>query len=308
MDSSGMTTSEGLQLLQSFSNAVTELAESVSPSVVGINAGRRSGTGVVWSEDGLILTANHVVGRSVAPTIRLADGRELTGKVVGNDQYADVALVKVEVEGLRPVKRDGTDGVKVGQFVLALASSLGKTAATSGIVTSHRTKMQGFWGAVIDDAVVSDVKLNPGYSGGPLVDAHGRLLGMNVAYFASRGVALSTDALEETVSRIIKDEGVKKGILGVVVEQIELSEELATAAEVGQTGGLMVRAVEPGSPAKMAGVVIGDVILKLGGAVALDEYKLHKALSGGVVGKSTPLKVLRLEKVTELMVTPREAE
>ena len=296
-------------LLQSFSNAVTELAENVSPSVVNVNAGRRGGTGMVWSKDGLVVTASHVIGHSTAPLVTLGDGKELEAKVIGRDAYNDVALLKVEADGLSPVKVGDADGIKVGQFVLALANAFGRRpSATSGIITSHRRSMRGFWGVMIEDAVVSDAKLNPGYSGGPLVDASGTLLGMNVAYFAGRGVAVSAAALKETVDKLSKDGRVKKGYLGVIVEPVELPAELATSTGVGQEEGLLVRAVEVGTPAKSAGVVMGDIILRLGDARATDEYELHKALTDDVVDKPLSLTVLRAEKVTELKVTPREAE
>jgi S1-C subfamily serine protease len=298
-----------MQLLQSFSNAVAELAESVSPSVVNVNTGRRNGTGVVWSKDGYVVTANHVLGRAMEPTVTLGDGKELSAKVVGRDQYTDIALLKVETNGLEAIQKGSTNDVKVGQFVLALANAYGKKAsATSGIVTSQSRSMRGWWGVVIEDAVVSDAKLNPGYSGGPLVDASGKMLGMNVAYFAGRGVAVSVDSLRETVDKLSKDGKVKKGFLGVVVEPIGLPEELAKSPGIGQEEGLLVRAVESRSPAKSAGVAIGDVILRLGDTKATDEYELHKALSGEVVGKTFSLWVLRGEKLTELRVTPREAE
>ena len=295
--------------MQSFSDAVTELAESVSPSVVNVNTGRRGGTGMVWSPDGLIVTASHVVGHSATPTVALSDGKTLEAKVVGLDPYTDIALLKVDASGLTPVKVGSAAGIRVGQFVLALANATGKRAsATSGIITGHRRSMRGFWGVMIEDAVVSDAKLNPGYSGGPLVDASGNLLGMNVAYFAGRGIAVSADSLQETVGKISKDGRVKKGFLGVVVDPVELPEELAKSAEVGQDDGLFVRSVEAGSPAKAAGVVLGDIILRLGDAKATDEYELHKALSGDVVGKTLALMILRAEKVHDLTVTPREAE
>jgi S1-C subfamily serine protease len=308
-DSGNMTGMQGTQLLQLFSDAVTELAESVSPSVVNVNAGRRGGTGMVWSSDGFIVTANHVVGHSVAPMVALSDGKDLEAKVVGRDPYSDVALLKVDASGLSPVKVGSADDVKVGQFVLALANATGrKASATSGIITGHRRSMRGFWGVMIEDAVVSDAKLNPGYSGGPLVDASGNLLGMNVAYFAGRGVAVSAGSLKETVEKLSRDGRVKKGFLGVFVEPVELPEELAKSAEVGQDDGLLVRSVEPASPAKDAGVALGDIILTLGDAKATDEYELHKALSGDIVGKTVALRILRAEKVTDLKVTPREAE
>jgi len=295
--------------LQSFSNAVTELAESVSPSVVNVNTGRRGGTGMVWSADGEIVTASHVVGHSAAPTVALSDGRTLEAKVVGRDPYTDIALLKLDASGLTPVKVGSADGIRVGQFVLALANATGKRAsATSGMITGHRRSMRGFWGVIIEDAVVSDAKLNPGYSGGPLVDASGNLLGMNVAYFAGRGIAVSADSLKETVGKISRDGRVKKGFLGVVVDSVELPEELARSAEVGQDGGLFVRSVEAGSPAKAAGVALGDIVLRLGDARATDEYELHKALSGDVVGKTLSLRILRAEKVVDLEVIPREAE
>jgi len=298
-----------MQLLQSFSNAVTELAESVSPSVVNVNAGRRGGTGMIWSSDGMVVTASHVVGHSGSPTVTLEDGRELEAKVIGRDPYTDIALLKVEAAGLAPVKTGSSAAIKVGQFVLALASVSGrKVSATSGIITSHRRSMRGFWGVMIEDAVVSDTKLNPGYSGGPLVDASGNLLGMNVAYFAGRGVAVSVESLKETVATISKDGRVKKGYLGVVVEPIELPRELALSTGIDQEEGLLVRSVEIGAPAKAAGMAIGDIILRLGEARVTDEYELHKALSGEMVGKTVDLRILRAEKVTDLKITPREAE
>ena len=304
-----MTGNEGLQLLQSFSNAVTELAGGVSPSVANVNAGRRGGTGIVWSQDGLVVTANHVVGHSEAPTVTLSDGKEHEAKILGRDPYTDVALLKVDASGLSPIKHGSAEDVKVGQFVLALANAFGKTvSATSGMVTSHRRSMRGFWGVMIEDAVVSDAKLNPGYSGGPLVDASGNLLGMNVAFFSGRGVAVSAELLRQTVEKLSKDGKVKKGFLGVYVEPVELPDELARSPQVHQEFGLMVRGVEPESAAKVAGVAMGDVILSLGDARATDEYELHRALGGEVVGKPVTLRVLRAEKVTELKVTPREAE
>jgi S1-C subfamily serine protease len=304
-----MTGTDGMQLLQSLSNAVSELADNVSPSVVGVGAGRRSGSGIVWSGEGLIVTASHVVGHSDAPVVTLYDGREFTAKILGRDSYSDIALLKVEAERLAPISVGSATELKVGQFVLALANAFGKKlSATSGIITSHRRSMRGFWGVMIEDGVVSDAKLNPGYSGGPLVDAWGKLLGMNVAYFAGRGVAVSVDSLRETVEKLSKDGGMKKGYLGVVVESIQIPGELAEAPDVGQDEGLLVRAVEVGSPAKGAGVAMGDVILGLGDARAADEYELHRALSGEVVGRAVTLRVLRAEKVTELTITPVEAE
>jgi len=303
-----MTDTEGMQLLQSFSDAVAELAERVSPSVANVNAARRGGTGIVWSSDGEIVTASHVIGDAQAPRVILSDGRELEARVVGRDRYTDVALLKVNAEGLSPVQIGGAKDLKVGQFILALANAFGKTTtATSGIVTSHNRSMRGWWGTMIEDAVVSDAKLNPGYSGGPLIDATGKMLGMNLAFFAGRGIAISVDSLRQVVGELSKDGKVRKGFLGVVVEPIDIPEELASDIKIGQHEGLLVRSVEGQSPAKAAGVAIGDIILRLGEARATGEFELHKALSRDLVGKPVSLWVLRGEKVTELRVEPEEA-
>jgi S1-C subfamily serine protease len=301
--------SGGERLLQSFSEAVTELAERVSPSVVSVGAGGRSGSGIVWSEEGIVVTASHVVGRSASLTVTLDGGRRTQASLAGMDPYLDVAALRVDSEGLSSLARGTAEGVRVGQFVLALANATGDgVSATSGIVTGARRSARGFWGVRVDDAVVTDVRLNPGYSGGPLVDSSGRLLGLNVAYFASRGVAVSVNSLEEAVARLSKDGGVKRGHLGVVVEPIELPQELSRLPEIGQNEALLVRSVEPGSPARDSGVALGDVILSLGGMKAIDEYSLYRALRGDVVGRGVVLRILRAEKIAELQVTPKEAE
>jgi S1-C subfamily serine protease len=214
----------------------------------------------------------------------------------------------VEEDGLKPIQAGSSGDAKVGQFVLAMANAFGsRPAATWGIVTSRSRSMRGWWGITIEDALVTDAKLNPGYSGGPLVDASGKMLGMNVAYFSGRGVAVSIDSLKDIVEKLTKDGRIKKGFLGVVVEPVEIPEEVATSQGADQEEGLLVRAVEPGSPARNAGVAMGDIILRLGDAKATDEYQLHRALSGEVVGKTTSLWVLRGEKLTELKITPQEA-
>ncbi|HZW84991.1 MAG TPA: trypsin-like peptidase domain-containing protein [Nitrososphaerales archaeon] len=276
---------------------------------MSISTGRRGGTGIVWSDDGLLVTANHVIGGATAPQVKLSDGTELEAKLVGRDPYTDVAVLRVDSKGLKAIAHEKQGTPRVGEFVLALANPYGvKASATSGIVTSPSRSMRGWWGMTIENAVVSDAKLNPGYSGGPLVSASGSLVGMNVAYFSGRGVAVSAETLRETVEKLLKDGRVKKGYLGVVVETVELPEELAGSEGVGQDTGLMVRSVETGSPARAAGVVIGDVIVSLGDSKALDEYGLHKALSEETVGKPVALQVLRGEKLTKLTVTPKEAE
>jgi S1-C subfamily serine protease len=263
---------------------------------------------MVWGEDGRIVTASHVVGEGTGVTATLSDGRELEARVVGRDMYTDVALLKVDAHGLAPIARGETGEPRVGNFVMALANAFGpRASATSGMVTSVGRSVRGWRGALIEGAVVSDAQLNPGYSGGPLVDAGGKLLGMNVAHFAGRAIAIPAATVEQVVDALANHGKVKRGFLGVAVEPIGLPDELAGSPGVGQDAGLLVVSVSDDSPAKAGGVAIGDVILRLGDAKALNERELHKTLSGAVVGKRTSLWVLRGERPTELHVEPAEA-
>lgn len=296
-----------MQMLQSLSDAVSQLAEKVSPSVVHIGNGRRSGTGFVWSPDGYIVTANHVVGRASSVEVELDGGTELEGKVVGRDPYSDVALLKVESGSLAPIELGESGELKTGQFVLALANAFGEsTSATLGIVTSPRRTLQGWWGVVMEDAVITDAKLNPGYSGGPLVNASGKLVGMNVAYFSGRGVAVSARTLKEIIPKLSKDGRIKKGFLGVMTDTISLPEQLAKRPEINQEDGVIVLSVEEDSPARKAGVALGDVIVKLGDKSIENLYDLHRELRNQQIGSSTTLWVLRGEVLTPLKITPTE--
>ena len=283
------------------------MAEKASSSVVNVGTGRRSGTGIAWSRDGYVVTANHVVGRVGALEIRLNDGRKLEAKVVGRDPYSDVALLKTEAENLSPIEFGESRETKTGQFVLALANPFGeKASATLGIVTSPSRTIQGYWGVVMEDAVITDAKLNPGYSGGPLVDASGKLIGMNVAYFSGRGVAVSVDTLKDIVPKLSKDGKVRKGFLGVATDTISLPEEIAEKPEINQEEGVLVLSVEPDSPAKKAGVRMGDIIVKLGDKPIESLYDLHRQLSEQAIGSTTTLWVLRGEVLTPLKITPIE--
>ncbi|MDA4128096.1 MAG: S1C family serine protease [Thaumarchaeota archaeon] len=304
-----MNETNAIELLQSLSDAVAQLAEKVSPSVATVGAGRRAGSGIVWSSDGHILTANHVLGRLTSVTVRLNDGRTFESKIVGRDHYSDVALLKIEAENLTPIQQGNSASLRTGQFVLAMANPMGqKASATSGIVTSYARSIQGWWGVMMENAVVTDARLNPGYSGGPLVDASGKLVGMNVAYFSSRGIAVSVDTLKEVLGKLSRDGKVKKGFLGIVTDSIDLPDEISKKPEIGQEEGLLVLSVEQGSPARNAGVTLGDIIVKLGDKPVASLYDLHRALRETQIGKATSLWVLRGEKLTELKVTPSETE
>jgi S1-C subfamily serine protease len=297
--------------LELISEGIVEVVNRVSPSVVQVSDGRTGhGSGVVWDKEGHILTSAHVIGRSTEIEVSFSGDGEKTyqAKVVGQDRFSDVALLKVdEVDKskLQPVSKGDSSKLSTGQFVLALANPFGeKVAATFGIITSANASIGGRmpWS---ENVIISDAKLNPGYSGGPLVDASGKMIGMNAAYFSNRGISIPINSLNEIAKNLSVEGGIKRAYLGIVSDTISLPEDVAT--QIQQEEGMIVYSVETGTPAKKAGVAIGDIVVKLNSKPVRNLYDLRKLLTSEVIGKATTLSVLRGEKLTELTVTPTEA-
>src|SRR5262245_24555801 len=259
-----MSKTTGSSVLESISDAIVDVTEKISPSVVRIGAGRwRGGTGTVWTKDGHIVTSNHVIGQMREVEVGFSDGTKSTAKVVGRDPFSDIALLKVDNDNLTPVEAGDSDGLKVGQFVLALANPFGRTpSATSGIVTNPAYSVRGWWGGNMDKVVVTDARLNPGYSGGPLIDARGRVVGINAAYANNRGLSVPVNTV---VDKLSHDGKVKRAYMGITADSINLPERLAEQSSVGQESGLIVYGVDQDSAARQAGLALGDVIVKLDG-------------------------------------------
>ncbi|HKW05272.1 MAG TPA: trypsin-like peptidase domain-containing protein [Nitrososphaerales archaeon] len=298
--------SESSNVLQTLSNAVAEVVSRVSQSVVQVRAGGRGfGSGVVWDDQGHVVTNSHVVGRAGEVKVTTSDGKSYDAKVVGQDRFSDVALLKIENSGAKPIERGDSSNLAVGQFVLALADPFGqKVTATFGIVAHANAVFGGRMPWADSGVVVTDAKLNPGYSGGPLVDASGKMIGMNSAYFANRGIAIPINTLTE-ILKGIESNDIRRAYLGIVSDTLELPEEVAK--EIQQEEGMIVLQVETGTPAKKAGVAVGDIVVRLDSKPVRSYLDLRRILNSKVIGKPTKISVLRAEKLTELMVTPSEA-
>ena len=298
------------EILESISNAIVDVTDKISPSVVRIGTGRwRGGTGTVWSKDGHIVTSNHVIGGMHEAEVGFSDGTNRTAKVVGRDPYSDIALLKVDTDNLTPVETGDSENLKVGQFVLALANPFGRQpSATSGIITNPAYKVGQWWGGGLDKVVVTDARLNPGYSGGPLVDAKGRVVGINAAYANNRGISVPVNTVKNVVSKLMHDGKIKRAYMGITGDSISLPEHLASQSEVSQRGGLIIYSVDQDSAAKKAGTAIGDVIVKLDGKPVESLMDLRELLDDKAIGKQVKLSVLRGEKITELTIAPTEAE
>lgn len=299
-------TTNSSAILESVSDAIVDVTERVSKSVVQIGAGRwRGGTGTVWSKDGHIVTSNHVVGDMSEVEVGFNDGTKQVAKVVGRDPYSDIAVLKVDSDNLTPVESGNSDNLKVGQFVLAVANPFGRQpSATSGIVTNPTFSTRRWWGGGgLDKVLVTDARLNPGYSGGPLVDARGRLLGINAAYANNRGISVPVNTVKTVVDKLLHDGKIKRAYMGITAETIRLPDTL-----VNQPAGLIIYGVDQDSAARKAGIAIGDVIVKLDGKQVETLADLRGLLDDKAIGRQVRLSVLRGEKLTELTITPTEAE
>jgi len=303
-------TTSSSAILESISDAIVDIAGKVSTSVVRVGAGRwRGGTGTVWSKDGHIVTSNHVVGGMREVEVGFNDGTKHVAKVVGRDPYSDIALLKVDSDNLTPAETGNSDSLKVGQFVLAVANPFGRQpSATSGIVTNPAYSIRGWWGGGLDKVVVTDARLNPGYSGGPLVDARGRLVGINAAYANNRGISVPVNTVKTVVDKLMHDGRIKRAYMGITADTIRLPEHLSSQTQVNQANALIVYGVDQDSAAKKAELAIGDVIVKLDGKPVETLMDLRELLDDKAIGRRVNLSVLRGEKLTELTVTPTEAE
>jgi S1-C subfamily serine protease len=299
------TTSVGI--LESLSSAIQQVAESVGPSVVSVSSDGRSGTGIVWDDQGHIVTAYHLVHGLEEVEVGSSSGETFTAKVLGRDEGSDLALLKTEAK-LPPIARGDSESLKVGQFVLALANPYaGSASATSGIVTGVKRSVGGWWGASIEDAVVTDARLNPGYSGGPLVDASGRMVALNVAYMSSRGIAVPIQRISATIEKLASGRGLRRAYLGIVAHPVPIPEDVARTPEVGQECGLLVLSVAAESAAKAAGLTFGDVLLGLDESPVTGVRDLTRLLTEEKIGGALKLKILRAGRVEELSATPGPA-
>jgi S1-C subfamily serine protease len=290
-------------ILQTISGEIERIAENVGRSVVSVGSGQGNGSGIAWDEH-TVVTAYHVVRGADEVSIGTEDGRKLVGKVAGRLRRSDLAVLKVDAS-LTPIQKGDSDGLKAGQFVLALANPFSsRTSVTSGIITGANRTIGGWWGMTIEDAVITDARVNPGYSGGPLVDASGQLVGMNVAYFSKRGIAVPVNTIAKVVKRLAEGKPFKRAYLGIVSNPVALPAEVSSDQRVGQETGVMVLSIEDGTPAKKSGLAFGDVILKFNGKSVSNSEDLTSFLGEEAIGKQAKLAVLRGGNVVELEITP----
>lgn len=290
-------------ILTEFSGALSEAVAAGGRYTVRVEARRRlPASGVIWSPDGVVVTAHHVVEWDNDIAIGLPDGRSVAARLVGRDPATDLAVLRAEASGLQSATPTGDGDLSVGHLVLALGRPGRTVQATLGIVSALGQAWRTMGGGQIERYLQTDTAMYPGFSGGPLVDAAGRVLGINSSALL-RGISLTvpTATVHRLVETLLTHGHVPRGHLGVKVQPVRLP--AAAAAQIGQETGVLLLSVEPGSPAERAGLVLGDTIVTLDGEPVSDIDDLMALLSGGRVGSSVTVRVLRGGEVRELAIT-----
>ena len=288
--------------LDELSQALAQNVDSAGPSVVRVEGRRRlPATGVIWSDDGIIVTANHVLKRDDNIVIGLADGQAAKATLVGRDPGADLAVVRVDSDALTPAKWLA-DGMRVGYLVLALGRPGRTVQATLGIISALGDSWRTATGGQIDHYLQTDVVMYPGFSGGPLVNSDGQFLGLNTSALL-RGVSLTVPAstIERTVNALLTHGRMRRGYLGVSTQPVRLPEP--SRDELGQETGLLIASVEPDSPAGKGGLLLGDTIIKIGDTPVRHHDDLLSWLSADRAGQKTPLTILRGGEIRTINVT-----
>lgn len=289
-------------ILLELSDQLAHVVETTSPSVVRVDARPRwPSSGAVWSADGVLVTAAHAVEREEEIEVALADGTTLPAQLLGRDDGTDVAVLKVAATGLPRAAWSGLEGTKVGQLVLAL-SRPGKTArATSGIVSALG---QGAWrtpaGGKLERFLQTDIALQPGFSGGLLVNVQGHALGLDSSgILRDHALAIPTETVARVVAEVLSHGEVRRGWLGVGAQPVRLPPAFEKVA--GQPTALLLVSIAPDSPAEKAGLLLGDVLFSFAGTSVASPDDLL-ALLEDRVGQTLPARLVRGGEPKELAV------
>ena len=337
-----------IQSLKSFNEAFVQIAESATPSVVtiftektvnqrifspfsffgspfddmfgqgggAINNGRKEvqrglGSGVIVTADGYILTNNHVIDGADVVYVRTSDNRKLDAKVIGSDPKTDIAVIKVNVKGLKPIVIGDSDKLRVGEWVIAIGSPLGENLArtvTQGIVSAKGRANVGL--ADYEDFIQTDAAINPGNSGGPLVNINGELVGVNTAIasrtggFEGIGFAVPSNMAKAVLTSLITTGKVTRSYLGVTLQDID--DNLAKAMHLKAGEGALVGTVVEGSPAAKSGLKTGDVIIDYNGVKVASSVSLRNAIASQAPGSTVNLRVFRDGSVKNFTVRLEE--
>ncbi|MSQ12483.1 MAG: PDZ domain-containing protein [Dehalococcoidia bacterium] len=294
------------ETVAAFSEGLADLVEKAAASVVRVAARPRvAGTGVAWSAEGLVLTAEHLLEQDEV-TLGLPDGQQVGATVLGRDPATDLALLRAGSSGLAVLPHGPAP--RVGNMVVALARPFAEASANVGIVMdgSHAARRPS---AFPEGVISTNITMYPGFSGGPLVDAQGRMVGLLTSRFGSQaGVALPLATVQRVAADLLDYGWVRRGYLGVRTQPVPLSAALRATLGAEQGGGLLVMGVEQGSAAERGGIILGDILVALDGQAVQGPEDLRVFLSQERIGRPVSLRVLRGVAARDVTVTVGERQ
>jgi len=308
-------------LLDSYSRAVVDAVDAIAPTVVRVElAGRRqgrrtigTGSGVIVSPDGLILTNNHVVDAANQISITLSDGRSFFARVLGKDPDTDLAVLRAETSETLPAARlANSKSVRPGQIAIAVGNPLGfQSTVTAGIVSAVGRSLRAQNGRLISDVIQTDAALNPGNSGGPLASSSGEVIGINTAMIlGAQGICFSvaTNTVQHVLTQILRHGRVRRARIGIVAEQMPLPPRLAYKNGITQLSSVRVREVQPKSPADLAGLKAGDLLVALDGEAVSGVDDMFRLLDAHRIQKVVTATVSRGSSLIEIGIRPEERD
>jgi S1-C subfamily serine protease len=298
-------------LLDAYSSAVISAVETVGPAVVKIEAARGGGSGVLFTPDGLVLTNAHVVETSARLTVVMTDGRSMQADLIGQDGDTDLAVIRVDGAALPFATLGDSRAVRVGQIAIAIGNPYGfHHSVTAGVVSALGRSLRARSGRLMDDIIQTDAALNPGNSGGPLVTTRGEVIGVNTAtILPAQGLcfAIASNTARFVAARLIRDGRIRRSYIGLAGQTVPIPRAVARANQLAVTSGVFVVSIEPGSPAAVAGLKDGDVVIAFAGAPVTGIDDLHRLLTDERIGTSTTVSILRSARRKQLTVVPLES-
>lgn len=313
------------EALDAYSRAVVGAVERIGPAVVSVSVARQAperfrrrglpefhgaGSGVIITPDGYVLTNSHVVRGAERIDLRLQDGRTLVGATVGDDPHSDLAVVRVQEAGLPAAELGDSSRLRVGQLVIAIGNPLGfQATVTAGVVSALGRSLRAQSGRLIENIIQTDAPLNPGNSGGPLVDSRGRVVGINTAViYGSQGIcfAIPASTAKWVTAQLIREGRVRRAYLGISGQVATIARGLALEYALPAETGVRIVEVQPGTAAAEAGLRIGDVIVRMGDAAVATPDDLQRVLGAHPIGGALSVEILRGAERVRFIARPRE--
>jgi len=316
-------------LLDGYSRTVITAAEKVSPSVVYIEVEqpirsrrpdaartpperRGSGSGFIFTPDGFILTNSHVVHGARKIEVTLSDGHKCETDLIGDDPDTDLAVIRINAPNLVPAQLGDAQRIRVGQLVIAIGNPYGfQYSVTAGVVSALGRSLRAQSGRLMDAVIQTDAALNPGNSGGPLVNSRGEVIGVNTAMILpAQGICFATsiDTAKFVASRLIRDGKVSRSYIGLAGQNVPLPRRIVRYYDLAVDSGIFVVSFEANSPARKSGLREGDIIIGFDDHPTAGIDDLHKLLTEERIGRQSSLAVIRGTDKLTIDVTPEESE